>query len=73
MCVLVFKSFRSSKSFKGFKVSRSRAACFKLLGFAIAIEDGADEHWQDGVDEPYQQYRQGYASRIVAKRIENYQ
>lgn len=49
-----FKSFRSSKSFKGFNVSRSRAACFKLLGFAVAVEDGADEHRQDGVDEPYQ-------------------
>ena len=57
MCVLSFKSFKSFKSFRGFKVSRSRAACFKLFGFAIAVEDGTDDHRQDRIDEPDEQDR----------------
>ncbi len=57
MCVLSFKSFKSFKSFRGFKVSRSRAACFKLFGFAVAVEDGTDDHRQDRIDEPDEQDR----------------
>ena len=43
----------------------------KLFGFAVAVEDGAYEHWQDGVDEPDECDGKGYAGRVRAEDTEN--
>lgn len=42
-----------------------------LFRFAVAVEDGAYEHWQDGVDEPDECDGKGYAGCIRAKDTEN--
>ena len=42
-----------------------------LLGFAVAVEDGTDEHWQDGVDEPDECDGKGYAGCVGAEDTEN--
>ena len=42
-----------------------------LFSFAVAIKDGAYEHWQDGVDEPDECDCQSYAGCIRAKDTKN--
>ena len=42
-----------------------------LFGFAVAIEDGAYKHWQDGVDEPDERDGKGYAGSIGAEDTED--
>ena len=43
----------------------------KLFGFAVAVEDGTDKHWQDGVDEPDECDSKGYAGCVGAKHTED--
>ena len=42
-----------------------------LFGFAVAVEDGAYEHWQDGVDEPDECDGKGNAGCVRAEDTEN--
>ena len=44
-----------------------------LFGFAVAVEDGAYEHWQDGVDEPDEQDGKGDAGCILTENAKDKQ